>query len=70
MNLTDKNQDYNIIVIASAITILTGFVGVLAYFQSKKHHKINQEVLNLEKEIKILELAQKTKEAKKNGILA
>lgn len=69
MNLTDRNQDYNIIVMASAITILTGFVAVLAYFQSKKHRKINQEVLNLEKEIKTLELAQKTKEAKKNGVL-
>lgn len=69
MNIIDKHQNTNILVVIGAVTILTGFVGILAYLENKKHIKMKDEVLNLEKEIKTLELAHKTQKAKSDGIL-
>jgi hypothetical protein len=64
----DVKQGKAISYLVAISIILSGVVGVLAYLQSKKHSKINEEVLKLDKEIKVLELALKTNQAKENGI--
>lgn len=65
----DVKQGKAINYIVAFVTILTGVVGVMAYLEAKKHSKINDEVLNLDKQIKVLELAIKTNEAKENGVV-
>jgi hypothetical protein len=50
------------------MTALTAIVGALAYMQSKKHAKINDEILSLDKEIKTIELALKKKEAQASNV--
>jgi TRAP-type mannitol/chloroaromatic compound transport system permease small subunit len=65
----DEKQGKAIGYLVAISIILSGVVGVLAYLQSKKHAKINEEVLNLDKEIKVLELAIKTNQAKDNGVV-
>lgn len=69
MNSIDAKQGRAIQYIVASVTILTGIVGVLAYLETKKHAKINDEVLSLDKQIKTLELALKKSEAKENGIV-
>lgn len=64
----DIKQGKAISYLVAISIILSGVVGVLAYLQSKKHSKINEEVLNLDKEIKVLELALKTSQAKDKGV--
>jgi uncharacterized membrane protein len=68
MDSVDLKQGKAISYIVAFVTILTGLVGVLAYLEAKKHSKINDEVLHLDKQIKMLELALKTNEAKENGV--
>lgn len=69
MNDIDAKQGRAIQYIIASVTLLTGIVGVLAYLETKKHAKINDEVLSLDKQIKTLELALKKSEAKENGIV-
>ena len=69
MNEIDVRQGKAIGYLVAISVILTGVVGILAYLQSKKHAKLNEEVLNLDKEIKMLELAMKTNQAKDNGVV-
>lgn len=68
MDLTDRKQQATINVLVGVITLLTAIVGVIAWYENKKHNKINNEVLKLDKEIKTLELAIKKDEALKNGV--
>jgi len=65
----DVKQGKSITYMVVIITALTGIVGVLAYLENKKHNKINDEVLSLDKQIKTLELALKKNEAVQNGIV-
>jgi hypothetical protein len=69
MQNIDIKQGRSINYIIAFVTILTGFVGVLAYLETKKHNKINDEVLSLDKQIKTLELEIKKNEARQNGIV-
>lgn len=68
MDTVDSKQGQAINYIIALITALTGVVGVLAYLETKKHAKINDEVLALDKQIKTLELALKKNEAVQNGV--
>jgi hypothetical protein len=68
MENIDVKQGKSITYMIVGITILTGVVGILAYLENKKHHKINNEVLALDKQIKTLELAIKKNEAQQSGI--
>lgn len=49
----EESKMKKIILFATAITAI---VGVVAYFETKKHNAKKEEVLALEKEIKELEL--------------
>jgi len=68
MDLTDRKQQASINIMVGMITLLTAVVGLIAWYENKKHNRINDEVLKLDKEIKTLELAMKKQEAVKNGI--
>ena len=68
MNSVNTNQSKSISYIIASVTVLTGIIGVLAYLETKKHAKINDEVLALDKQIKTLDLALKKNEAVQNGI--
>lgn len=47
--------------------VLSATIGILAYVENKRHSKISNEVLALEKEIKTLELEKRRSEAVMNG---
>lgn len=66
----DARQAKAINIIIVMVTTLTAVVGVLAYLENKKHAKINDEVLRLDKEIKILELAKKKNELRQMSAIA
>jgi len=68
MDLTDRRQQGTINLMVGVITLLTAVVGFIAWYENKKHHKLNDEVLKLDKEIKMIDLAIKKQEAKKNGV--
>jgi hypothetical protein len=68
MDSVDLKQGRSITYIIATVTVLTGVVGLLAYLETKKHAKIKDEVLALEKQIKTIELALKKNEAVQNGI--
>jgi hypothetical protein len=68
MEEIDIKQDKSITYMIVGISVLTGLVGILAYLENKKHHKINNEVLAIDKQIKTLELAIKKNEARESGL--
>jgi hypothetical protein len=68
MKIIDVNQNRALGVMVAVVTIITAFIGTLAYVENKRHNKINDEVLNLDREIKRLELAKKKAEASADGI--
>ena len=49
MKLIDKSQQKTINYIIVAVGILTAITGILAYRENKKHNKIAEENLKLEK---------------------
>lgn len=68
MDLIDRKQQQTIQLMAGVVTILATIVGLVAWMESKKHNKLNDEVLKLDKEIKTLELAIKKDVARQNGV--
>lgn len=62
MDLVDQKQARYISLIIGGIAALSGIVAVFAYLDNKKHQNIKSEILNLDKQIKELELYHK-----KNG---
>jgi uncharacterized membrane protein YidH (DUF202 family) len=69
MNAVDKKQQSTINIILIAVGVLTAITGILAYRENKKHNKIKEENLKVEKEIKELELALKKDEIRKSGLI-
>ena len=65
----DAKQGKAIGYLVAVSIILTGVVGVLAYIESKRHSKTNDEILSLDKQIKTLELALKKNEAEASGVI-
>jgi hypothetical protein len=68
MNQVDIRQARAINILIAVITGLTGLVGFLAYRENLKHSKLNDEVLKLDKEIKILELARAKNQMLSNSL--
>lgn len=69
MNLIDQKQQASISLMVGVVTILATVVGLVAWYENKRHNKLNDEVLKLDKEIKTLELAMKQNAARKSGLL-
>jgi len=55
--------------LSAAVTIAGGFIAVYVYFDNKKHRENKAEILQLEKQVKELELANQVHLAKGNGIM-
>jgi energy-converting hydrogenase Eha subunit C len=68
MTLDQKQQKYINLALVG-IGLIGVLVSVLVYLDNKKHAKLKEEVANLDKEIKVLDLALKQKEAIKNGVV-
>jgi len=64
---TDNLQTKNINLLIATFSALGGLALFLGYMHNKKHAKLQEEVLNLDKEIKRLELEEK-RNGKKNTI--
>ena len=60
--MTNKIQTKNINLLIATFSALGGLALFLGYMHNKKHAKLQQEVLNLDKEIKKLELEKKKNE--------
>lgn len=58
MKLIDKVQEKNIRLLFGAVAFLGGVTALLLYFQRRKFAGEQKELLNLEKEIKTLELEE------------
>ena len=65
----DKKQQTQIAMSGLGLTFIGVMVAVLAHLQNKKHAQINEETANINKEIKLLELALKKGEAKAKGVI-
>jgi hypothetical protein len=61
----DKIQTKNINLLIAAFGALGGIALFMGYLHTKKHSKLQEEVLALDKEIKRLELEKKRNEVKK-----
>ena len=68
MTVDQKQQKYINLALVG-IGLIGVVVSVLVYLDNKKHTKLKTEVASLDKDIKVLELALKEKQAKENGIV-
>jgi hypothetical protein len=66
---TEQKQQKYINLALVGIGLIGVVVSVLVYLDNKKHAKIKDDVATLDKEIKVLELAMKEKEAKIHGLI-
>jgi hypothetical protein len=64
---TDKLQTKNINLLIGMVSALGGVALFMGYLHTKKHSKLQEEVLAIDKEIKRLELEEK-RNGKKNSI--
>ena len=68
MTIDQKHQKYINLALVG-VGLVGVIVSVLVYLDNKKHAKLKDEVASLDKEIKVLELAMKEKEAKSHGLI-
>lgn len=68
MTIDQKQQKYINIALVG-VGLIGVIVSILVYVDNKKHSKLKDDVTKLDKEIKVLELALKEKEAKAKGVV-
>jgi uncharacterized membrane protein YidH (DUF202 family) len=59
----DKKQQIYINVLIAAVGVTTAIIGYMAYRDNKKHQALQQELLGVDKEIKLLQLAEQKNKA-------
>jgi hypothetical protein len=69
MKTTDKKQQLSINLLVAGVGIISAIVGVMAYRNNLKHQLIQKEVLGIDKEIKLLQLARERQKAEKDGLV-
>ena len=67
MNI-DKKQQMTINLLVAGVGIISAIVGVMAYRNNSKHQEIQKEVLAIDREIKLLQLARERQKAEDDGI--
>lgn len=65
----DKQQQIAINIIIAAVSITTAIVGIMAYRDGKKHRKMQEDLFVIDREIKLLQLAQTKDKAQKSGLI-
>lgn len=68
MNNLDKKQQMTINLLVAGVGIISAIVGVMAYRNNSKHQEIQKEVLAIDREIKLLQLARERQKAEYDGI--
>ena len=63
INLNNKKQPLTLSIIFASVGIITAIVGVLAYRNNRRVQEIQREVLSIDKEIKLLQLAKEKQKA-------
>jgi predicted anti-sigma-YlaC factor YlaD len=69
MNKTDKKQQHTINLLVAGVGIISAIVGVMAYRNNSKHQNIQKEVLAIDREIKLLQLAREKQKAEDDGLI-
>lgn len=54
--------------LVAGVGIISAIVGVMAYRNNSKHQEIQKEVLAIDREIKLLQLARERQKAEDDGI--
>ena len=68
MNNVDKKQQMTINLLVAGVGIISAIVGVMAYRNNSKHQNIQKEVLAIDREIKLLQLARERQKAEDDGL--
>ncbi len=58
MQSIDKRQQLAITLIVAGGSIITAIIGVMAYIDNLKHQKVEQDLSALNKELKLLQIAE------------
>ncbi len=58
MQAIDKQQQSSIILIGAVVTTITAIIGIMAYIDNQKHQKLQQDLFGIDRQIKLLQLAQ------------
>lgn len=58
MQGVDKQQQLHINLIIAGVGVITAIIGIMAYRDNQKHQKVQQDLFAIDKEIKLLQLAQ------------
>ena len=69
MNNVDKKQQMTINLLVAGVGIISAIVGVMAYRNNSKHQNIQKEVLSIDREIKLLQLAREKQKAEDDGLI-
>ena len=64
----DKKQQTYINFILVGVGLVTAIIGIMAYRDNKKHQEMQQDLFAIDKEMKLLKLAQTKAEADKSGL--
>lgn len=65
----DKKQQILINLALVGVGLAGAVISALVYYDNLKHSKLRDDVANLDKEIKLIELELKKDQAKQNGLL-
>ena len=65
----DKQQQLTINIILASVGVLTALTGIMAYRDNKKHQKVQQELFAIDREIKMLNLANEKAKARQSGLV-
>ena len=65
----DKRQQMAINIIIVTVSVASAIIGIMAYRDNKKHQKMQQDLFAIDREIKLLKLAQTREEAQKSGLI-
>jgi hypothetical protein len=68
-NNVDKKQQMTINLLVAGVGIISAIVGVMAYRNNSKHQKFQKEVLAIDREIKLLQLAREKQKAEDDGLI-
>ncbi len=65
MQAIDKQQQSSIMMLGAVVGTITALIAIMNYINNHQHQKLEQEVLVIDKEIKLLNLAQAKNNATK-----